>query len=102
MGVDFIHAGMWGGYLNTTEEELREVMYVLHENGVMPSLSCGMHCGLIDTVNEKFGTDYMANCGGSIHGHPNGTLAGAKALRQAIDKEYGEEYDIAIKKWGKK
>ena len=102
MGVDFIHAGMYGGYLNTTKEELQEVLDILHAYRVMPSLSCGMHAGLIDTINESFGVDYMANCGGSIHGHPNGSKSGAMALRQAIDKNYGPEYEVAIEKWGKK
>lgn len=101
MGVDFIHAGMWGGYLNTTEKNLQETINILLQYNVMPSLSCGMHPGLIETVNEKFGIEYMANCGGSIHGHPAGTLAGAKALRQAIDGTPGAEYKAAIEKWGK-
>jgi ribulose 1,5-bisphosphate carboxylase large subunit-like protein len=60
-----------------------------------------MHPGLIDALNEKFGVDYMANVGGALHGHPMGTNAGAKAMRQAIDKTHGEEYSIAIQKWGK-
>ena len=29
----------------------------------------------------------MCSCGGSIHGHPAGTLAGTKAMRQAIDAD---------------
>ena len=66
----------------------------------MPALSCGMHPGLIQATNEKFGTDYMANVGGAIHGHPQGSLSGTKAMRQAIDKKYEEEYMVAIKKWG--
>lgn len=101
MGVDFIHAGMWGGYLETTESELKETLKILHSFNVMPSLSCGMHPGLTQKINEKFGIDYMANCGGAIHGHPNGTLAGAKAMRQSIDGNYGLEYELAIARWGK-
>ncbi len=42
----------------------------------------------------------MANCGGSIHGHPGGTMKGTMAMRQAIDKTFGVEYDQAIQKWG--
>jgi ribulose 1,5-bisphosphate carboxylase large subunit-like protein len=38
--------------------------------------------------------------GGAIHGHPGGTIAGAKAMRQAIDKKHEIEYDQAITKWG--
>ena len=57
----------------------------------MPSLSCGMHAGLIEAINMRFGVDYMANVGGSIHGHPGGTKNGVLALRQAIDKNHGKE-----------
>ena len=100
MGVDFIHAGMWGGYMSDNESDLSETLRILHNRGVMPALSCGMHPGLVDAISSRFGIDYMANVGGAIHGHPNGTLSGATAMRQSIDKIYGHEYDIAIKKWG--
>ena len=66
----------------------------------MPALSCGMHPGVVNIITEKFGIDYMANVGGAIHGHPNGTLAGVKAMRQAIDGNYEDEYYQAISKWG--
>lgn len=67
----------------------------------MPSLSCGMHPGLVNSISKKFGIDYMANCGGSIHGHPMGTYAGVKAMRQAIDGEFNSiEYKKAIETWG--
>jgi len=98
MGVDFIHAGMWGGYSN--DENLEDCIKVLHSHGVMPALSCGMHPGLVNKTTELFGCDYMANVGGAIHGHPGGTGAGVRAMRQAIDKNFGEEYDIAIDTWG--
>ena len=100
MGVDFIHAGMWGGYMNDNEQDLKEVLSTLHNRNVLPALSCGMHPGLISAINDKFGIDYMANVGGAIHGHPQGSRAGAKAMRQAIDNTGGLEYDLAIKKWG--
>ena len=101
MGVDFIHAGMWGGYMSDNEEELRTTLKTLHTRGVMPALSCGMHPGLVDAINNRFGVDYLANVGGALHGHPGGSLGGAKAMRQSIDKNYEQEYEIAINKWGK-
>jgi len=101
MGVDFIHAGMWGGYSHYEEDDLNNVLDILYDHNVMPSLSCGMHPGLIEAINNKFGIDYMANCGGAIHGHPGGTLDGVKAMRQSIDGDFKEEYFQAIKKWGK-
>jgi len=100
MGVDFIHAGMWGGYMSDNEQELRKTLGVLHKRDVMPALSCGMHPGLVQAITKRFGIKYMANVGGAIHGHPGGSKSGAKAMRQAIDETYGEEYYSAISKWG--
>lgn len=100
MGVDTIHAGMWGGYLSDDENDLRKTIKVLHEHNVVPALSCGMHPGLVQANVKQFGNDFIANVGGAIHGHPMGTLAGAKAMRQAIDKTHKQEYEQAIAKWG--
>jgi len=99
MGVDFIHAGMIGGYYKWDENETLDAVRVLNNLNVMPALSCGFHPGLTNAVTEKLGIDYMANVGGAIHGHPNGTTAGAKAMRQSIDENYSDEYKIAINKW---
>lgn len=102
MGVDFIHAGMIGGYYKWDEDEVTDSVEELLKYDVMPALSCGFHPGLTEFVSNKVGSDFMANVGGAIHGHPNGTLAGAKAMRQSLDKEYGVEYYQAIDKWGKR
>lgn len=102
MGVDFIHAGMIGGYYKWKENETLESIKVLNRLNTIPALSCGFHPGLTDFITEKVGNDYMANVGGAVHGHPNGTLAGVKAMRQSIDKEYEKEYYEAIDKWGYK
>ena len=59
-----------------------------------------MHPGLVNAVAGRFGNDFIANVGGAIHGHPMGTLAGARAMRQAIDKNFNQEYNVAIEKWG--
>lgn len=48
--------------------------------------SAGIHPGLIPTLVQDFGRDVIINAGGAIHGHPQGTLAGARAFRQAIDR----------------
>jgi len=84
-GVDTIHAGMWGGYLSDPEDEITAYMKVLRSGNVVPALSCGMTAELIPPIVEKFGVDWMANVGGAIHGHPDGTLAGAQKIRRAID-----------------
>ena len=116
MGVDFIQAGMWGGYSHSEEFALRETIAVLTDKNdnfktVLPSLSCGMHPGLVNAIVSKFGRDVMLNVGGAIHGHPSGSKAGAVAMRQAIElsvqgkfnKENIQKYkelNEAIKRWG--
>mgnify|MGYP002634180748 FL=1 len=99
-GVDTIHAGMWGGYLSDDEDDLKKTISTLHEHNVVPALSCGMHPGLVQANVRQFGNNFIANVGGAIHGHPGGTLAGAKAMRQSVDRTGGPEYEQAIAKWG--
>lgn len=101
MGVDTIQTGMVGGYSNHDEAETLECIRILREGNTVPALSCGLHPGLVDKITNLVGNDYLGNAGGAVHGHPEGTLSGAKAMRQAIDKTYGTEYDQAIAKWGK-
>lgn len=101
MGVDFIHAGMIGGYSSDDENDMREMLKILHEHGVMPALSCGMNPGLVKYIEKEIGIQFLANTGGAIHGHPGGSKAGATAMRQAIDGETDKpEYLAAIAKWG--
>ena len=101
MGVDFIHAGMWGGYSTADEDTLRKTLSVLHDGNVLPALSCGMHPGIVNAIEKRFGVNFMANTGGAIHGHPSGSRAGASAMRSAIDKNFDSaDYKAAIEKWG--
>lgn len=103
-GVDSIHAGMIGGYMNQDEEELRDTLKMLWSYNIVPALSCGMHPGLVQYINDLLGNfDWMANVGGAMHGHPMGTLSGGLAMKQAINKEFDKiEYKVAIEKWGNK
>jgi ribulose-bisphosphate carboxylase large chain len=100
MGVDTIQTGMMGGYSNDDPAELEQAIAVLRAGNTLPALSCGFHPGLVEKITGLAGNDYLANVGGAVHGHPGGTVAGAAAMRQAIDKTYGPEYDQAIAKWG--
>ena len=101
MGVDFIHAGMWGGYSTADEDTLCKTLSVLHAGNVLPALSCGMHPGIVNAIEKRFGINFMANTGGAIHGHPSGSRAGASAMRSAIDKNFDcADYKAAIEKWG--
>lgn len=100
MGVDTIQTGMVGGYSNDDPNEILECIKILRHGNTLPALSCGLHPGLVDKITSLVGNDYLGNAGGSIHGHPNGTLSGAKAMRQAVDKKHGPEYKQAVQKWG--
>ena len=82
-GVDFAHAGMLGGYYNG-ENETWSAVQALRGQGVMPALSCGLTADHIAPISEQIGWNWMANAGGSIHSHPEGTTAGALRLREAI------------------
>ena len=103
-GADSIHAGMIGGYMNQDEEELRDTLKVLWHYNIVPALSCGMHPGLVQFINQSLeSNDWLANVGGALHGHPMGTLAGGLAMKQAINNETDKlEYKTAIEKWGTK
>jgi ribulose-bisphosphate carboxylase large chain len=103
-GVDSIHAGMIGGYMNQDEEELKDTLKMLWKYNIIPALSCGMHPGLVQYVNESLNSfDWMANVGGAMHAHPMGTIGGGIAMKQAINGDFGgEQYKMAIDKWGNK
>lgn len=39
----------------------------------------------VEKIIQNVGTDVMLAAGGGVHGHPDGSEAGAKSMRQAID-----------------
>jgi ribulose-bisphosphate carboxylase large chain len=103
-GVDSIHAGMIGGYMNQDEEELTDALKMLWNYNIVPALSCGMHPGLVEYINKTLNSfDWMANVGGAMHAHPMGTVGGGLAMKQAINMDFDKpEYKLAIDKWGTK
>ncbi|WP_340101625.1 type III ribulose-bisphosphate carboxylase [Salinibaculum salinum] len=114
-GVDHIHTGTAGlGKLENEDtpginEWLHADLYGL--NDVLPMASGGLHPGLIPTLVETLGTNIGVQAGGGVHGHPDGTRAGATALRRAVEAAAsGESIDdaaadcpelaTAIEQWG--
>jgi 2,3-diketo-5-methylthiopentyl-1-phosphate enolase len=76
-----------------------------------PVPSAGIHPGLVPFIIADFGFDVIVNAGGGVHGHPQGSTAGGKAFRQAIDAvilqqplseaaQSNDELREAIKRWG--
>lgn len=116
VGVDNMHVGTGVGKMVGGAKEVKELADVCRNEWfnvkkTFPVSSGGLHPGLIPDVINLFGNDVIVQAGGGVHGHPKGTYAGAKALRQAIDAaveeipldEYAkghEELRLAIEKWG--
>ncbi|MFH0850707.1 MAG: type III ribulose-bisphosphate carboxylase [Candidatus Bathyarchaeota archaeon] len=115
LGVDQLHVGTAVGKMAETEEEVRANIAACKEplHGVKPVLpvaSGGLHPGMVPRLMEIFGEDVVIQLGGGIHGHPDGTVKGATAARQAVDavlggyalKEYAEDHPElarALTKW---
>jgi len=55
-----------------------------HLKRVFPGPAAGMHPGIVAQSIRDFGSDLLIGAGGSIHGHPGGTMAGCRAFHQAI------------------
>ena len=100
-GCDTLHCGMLGGYMNSDEEKTRDIVNTLASQNSVPALSCGMKPSLVKTILDKLGhANWMANVGGALTGHKSGTLAGTKAMKQAVTFNYGKEYDESVEQWG--
>ncbi|MFB6153149.1 MAG: type III ribulose-bisphosphate carboxylase [Halodesulfurarchaeum sp.] len=97
VGVDHIHTGTANlGKLENEDTEginawLTGDLYGLAD--VLPVASGGLHPGIVEPLLDALGTDIMVQAGGGIHGHPDGTNAGARALRAAT-KAYQEGVDV--------
>ena len=129
-GVDQLHIGTVVGKMEGSSEEVMgcEIEIedrVAHPNKKIHSLeqrwynikptfavcSGGLHPGLVPELIKLMGKNIIIQMGGGIHGHPQGTLKGAQAARQAVDatlkkislKKYAmshSELKGALEKWG--
>ncbi len=115
IGVDQLHVGTVVGKMSETKEEVLQNLNALKTEmsglkPVMPVASGGLHPRLVPLLIETFGKDFIIQAGGGIHGHKDGTKAGATAMRQAVDatlnhislEEYAKthkELRTALKTW---
>ncbi|MFQ6105517.1 MAG: RuBisCO large subunit C-terminal-like domain-containing protein [Candidatus Hydrothermarchaeaceae archaeon] len=114
-GGDQLHVGCARGKMEKGSQilanytALREQWFGLKT--VFPVCSGGIHPGLIEDNLKTLGTDIVIQAGAGVHGHPDGTTAGAKAMMQAVDafmkgipgREYvGEHRELrrALEAWG--
>jgi ribulose-bisphosphate carboxylase large chain len=115
IGVDQLHVGTVVGKMSETKQEVLEnieacKMPMGDLKPVLPVASGGLHPRLVPALMETFGKDFVIQAGGGIHGHTDGTFAGATAVRQAVDatlegktlEEYAKthkELRIALELW---
>jgi 2,3-diketo-5-methylthiopentyl-1-phosphate enolase len=66
-----------------TSKALTDPLHGLRRS--LPLAGGGLHPGLVRRLVADLGVDWAIAAGGGVHGHPMGTAAGARAMRQAID-----------------
>jgi ribulose-bisphosphate carboxylase large chain len=128
VGVDTLHIGAIYGKMTGNKEEILHIEKEMETQftpqtkknleqkwhnikSVLGVTSGGIYPGIINKIIKAMGNNIVIQAGGGIHGHPDETIAGAKAMRQAIDavmkkiplKKYAETHEelrLAIEKWG--
>jgi ribulose-bisphosphate carboxylase large chain len=130
IGVDQLHTGTIIGKMEGPRQEVLDINTTITEENVkgndittldqywgnlkpiLPVASGGLSPLDIPDLIKILGIDMVFQFGGGCHGHPDGTEAGAKAIRQAVDAVMGgdeledyaknhSELAKAIEKWGK-
>jgi len=132
MGVDQLHIGTAGaGKMDGKKKEIILIEDEIEHNDifeidkemvleqdwykikpVLAVASGGLSPLSVPQVMAAMGKNIIMQFGGGCHGHPQGTLKGAIAIRQAMDatmkgvslEEYSKnhlELRLALKKWGK-
>ena len=89
-GVDELHTGTIIGKMEGEKEEVLKINEFLRSEWyglkpVLPVASGGLYPALIPNLIEILGKEMIFAFGGGIHGHPQGSKAGAKAVIQAVE-----------------
>lgn len=117
-GADSLHTGTVVGKMEGGKDEVVEINNFLRSDWyglktVLPTASGGLFPTLMPDLVNILGTNMLYNFGGGIHGHPDGSLSGAIAIKQAQEaavsniplNEYAKthkELSRALEKWPRK
>jgi len=129
IGVDSLHIGTAYGKMSGSKDEVLHIEDEIENKfteqtkknlsqkwfNVKPVFgvaSGGVYPAIVPKIIEFMGNDVVLQAGGGIHGHPFGTEAGARAMRQAVSAsmkkiplgEYAKthvELEESLKKWKK-
>ncbi|NPA38258.1 MAG: ribulose-bisphosphate carboxylase large subunit [Candidatus Nanohaloarchaeota archaeon] len=105
LGVDQLHIGTGVGKMEgnpyyikklhdvMVKEELEEEKFLgffkqewdEDIKAVFPVASGGLDAGKVEGIVAVHGKDVVIQAGGGVHGHPKGSKAGAKSMRQAVE-----------------
>lgn len=112
-GGDQLHIGSASGKMDRPDDlpgllsACRDGLHGLRP--LFPVSSGGLHPASVPHEVAAFGSDVVLQAGGGIHGHPDGSVAGARAFMRAIDAahagrrledEDSPELRVALKEWG--
>lgn len=89
-GGDKLHTGTASGKMESKILEVKEINDFLRSDWqgfkkTFPVASGGLHPALVPYEIHAFGNDLVLQAGGGIHGHPYGTIVGAKAMKQSVE-----------------
>jgi ribulose-bisphosphate carboxylase large chain len=111
-----LHTGSYMGKMagetrenDLSKDALREEWHGLKR--VFPVASGGIYPAKVHGNLDGYGIDCIVQAGGGVHGHPDGTVAGARAMVQAVEawqkkiplQEYAKDHkelETALKYWG--
>ena len=99
-GIDELHTGTVVGKMEGAAEEVTKINLKMREDWfginketsdwskikpVLPVASGGLHPGFVPRLIKILGENIVVNFGGGLHGHPDGSAAGARACKQAVE-----------------
>jgi ribulose-bisphosphate carboxylase large chain len=127
IGVDTLHIGTAYGKMTGPKDEVLHIEQEIEQQStkqtkenlsqnwfkikpVFAVASGGVHPGIVPQIINFMGKDVVIQAGGGIHGNPSGTVAGARAMRLAVEatlkkiplKIYAQEHielKQALEKW---